>query len=685
MFCTLIVLSVTACLAAADGGEFVDREGTGGGNCSLPCSPEKGEPGHVGDRGRRGEKGTIGPRGPQGKFPYFFHWHIKQQPGSPGSDGPPGSDGEAGERGIKGRKGDVGVGDIPGSQGEAGLPGQSGDVGQKGAAGQSGLDGPLGPPGDKGVKGEDGSRMRRGEPGADGEPGDVGNDGLSGTRGGKGPTGDVGAKGRNGIKGEAGPPAQSEGSIVKGSKGEVGPKGLTGRKGNKGFHGNPGLPAQNITSVEGVLSTPCKSDNEGEIHYETATGEIIFCDGTSWQCADTKTCESCTEGTFYKVEELQREGVQLRQAADIVLVVDDSGSMQTEQRWIAEAASALETALIRVGVGTGELKNLFYVVLFGNGQRIAATGQGWRQNRTWPIYVGDKIGLRVHEVPEAVKGFTRDGNAEDGYQAIELALDLKELRNDPKRVALNIALITDEPRDPFAGGEAGTESSLDEIIQKLKNKGAKVNVFGNFGFQENVLSVDYQGQQYTATGVISTNEFQDEDKVVSFAANEPECRAFVQYAPLAMSTQGAVWNLEFVDTTAGDQTARQQFTDSVARIKVFEIVNTTVCLKCEIKCEGPGGRKNETCTQEVDQIFCRCLASGKSESECRRTAIGSKDLQSSQYDYSALYKSCAAQGYPTHFEGWCDPNWLYNGGKTVCDCGNVSSEEKDRCKEQSLG
>eukprot|EP00118_Oscarella_pearsei_P016170 m.152499 g.152499 ORF g.152499 m.152499 type:complete len:684 (+) comp38593_c0_seq3:162-2213(+) len=683
MLLTLIVLPVAAILAVSgdEGAERLELE-----TCSLPCFPEKGEPGRPGVDGIKGEKGKPGPRGPLGKFPPYFHWHISRISGRPGDPGPPGSSGKPGEGGVKGEKGVNGSDGSTAETGDPGLSGELGEEGQKGSNGSDGIQGSPGLPGDKGVEGQAGLNGNNGNNGSSGEKGDSGVNGQNGQNGAKGLPGETGPKGKEGLKGAAGLPANSsKENFVRGNRGDQGETGRIGIKGNKGFGGESGLPGSNITKIENVLTTPCGSKNEGRIHYDQTTGEIIYCDGTSWKCADTDSCGNCTERIWYAVQSTDQARRNIREAADIVLVVDDSGSMQTEQRWIAEAASALETALIRVGVGTGELKNLFYVVLFGNGQRIAATGQGWRQNRTWPIYVGDKIGLRVHEVPEAVKGFTRDGNAEDGYQAIELALDLKELRNDPKRVALNIALITDEPRDPFAGGEAGTESSLDEIIQKLKNKGAKVNVFGNFGFQENVLSVDYQGQQYTATGVISTNEFQDEDKVVSFAANEPECRAFVQYAPLAMSTQGAVWNLEFVDTTAGDQTARQQFTDSVARIKVFEIVNTTVCLKCEIKCEGPGGRKNETCTQEVDQIFCRCLASGKSESECRRTAIGSKDLQSSQYDYSALYKSCAAQGYPTHFEGWCDPNWLYNGGKTVCDCGNVSSEEKDRCKEQSLG
>ena len=371
----------------------------------------------------------------------------------------------------------------------------------------------------------------------------------------------------------------------------------------------------------------------------------------------------CTEGTFYQ-EIATDTGLPVRLAADIVLIVDDSGSMKNEQDWIPDAAAALESALIRQNIGNGALKNQYFVVLFGNTE-----GENFRSNRTMVVDVNGRVNLTVNQVRSAMRKFSRNGNAEDGYQAIELALDIKELRRDNPDVALNIGLVTDEPRDPFRNTAAGTESSMQEITAELVARNAKLNLFGQFLFDspsiDNIIAVDYQGKIYSRiSGVeVNTRGFQSPDVNVSFQANDESCRAFVQYAPLAMATGGAIWNLKFVDDTAGSSELRKSFTDAMARIKVEEISQQSVCIECVITCEGPERKAKRVCSEKVDQIFCRCKVNRGPAADCEQERFANREefLQTVQYDYSSMYRNCDRHvpPYPRHYDGWCD-DWPFD-------------------------
>ena len=395
----------------------------------------------------------------------------------------------------------------------------------------------------------------------------------------------------------------------------------------------------------------------------------------------------CVEETTYRELAVGR-GLPQRSAADIVLIVDDSGSMRNEQDWIPSAAEALENALVRDGIGNGTLKNKYYVVLFGN-MREYPDVPGWsdfRYNRSTVVTVDGSVALNVDQVQAAMNRFTKSGNAEDGYEAIERALSIKELRPSDD-VALNLALVTDEPRDPFPDAPAGTSSSLDDIREKLIRRGAALNLLGKFRFTSNVvendddiIAVDYRGviHRSDTEETINTTGFQSSIRRVSVTANnerdlEESCRQFVEYAPLAMSTGGAVWSLGKIKETETKPLERQAFTDALARIKVEEVVLQPVCAECKVTCVGPERNRVETCDRGIDQIYCRCRETGESHKMCQTSRRELDNLQTSQYDFSPLYRACAAKGYPSRYTGWCDLEWPFGKHFDGSWCGQQSA------------
>ena len=382
--------------------------------------------------------------------------------------------------------------------------------------------------------------------------------------------------------------------------------------------------------------------------------------------------EECVEETTYS-ELTVGGGLPKRKAADIVLIVDDSGSMAEAHSWIPSAAAALEDALQLAEIGTIEnLPNKYYVVRFG-----LAGG-----SRSEVVTVSGSAALESTQVAAAMETFTEEGNAEDGYEAIERALSIKELRSH-EDVALNLALVTDEPRDPL-DAPAGTELSLTDIREKLLKRNATLNLLGKFNFASTEISgkiaaIDYVGHIHLVNETtVSTAGFQNMKKTSmtlkdpTYQYNDDSCRSFVVYAPLAMSTGGAVWNLGVIETTEENDEERVAFTKTLARIKVEEVLMRSVCAECNVKCVGPEQKEVRTCNKEIEQIYCRCRMGGKSYEECNNSSnLIANGLQSAQYDFSPIYKTCEDHGFPTKYEGWCDRNWPFGPHFSNRFCGGV--------------
>ena len=122
--------------------------------------------------------------------------------------------------------------------------------------------------------------------------------------------------------------------------------------------------------------------------------------------------------------------------ADVVVIIDESGSMAGEQTWVSGLIPSLDTALRNAGVGNGADVNRYGLVGFGSGI------SGGDLGRT--LTVGGGLFGTPTEFSTAASGLVTSGGFEDGYSAIDYALNNYTSRAG---AATNYILVTDEDRD----------------------------------------------------------------------------------------------------------------------------------------------------------------------------------------------------------------------------------------------
>lgn len=217
-------------------------------------------------------------------------------------------------------------------------------------------------------------------------------------------------------------------------------------------------------------------------------------------------------------------------AADIILLVDESGSMAEEHAWISTMIQLLDQALIDVDVGVGP-RNQFGVVGFGDdcnegsvfGRVLLSLGQE-------PFAFSDNI-------TDFTRSLNVGGREEDGYSAIGIALSSYTFRD----VAKQFILITDEDRDIIA--------------QNLTREGVRV-LLEDAGIQLNAaISEEFQGDENTrALGIDGNgNAYVFDPSVMSlFRVLEGSGMSIqdsaygstgTDYTQLALELSGAAWDL----------------------------------------------------------------------------------------------------------------------------------------------
>lgn len=244
-------------------------------------------------------------------------------------------------------------------------------------------------------------------------------------------------------------------------------------------------------------------------------------------------------------------------AADVVVVMDESGSMEGEQEWMAEVIPFLDESLIDYGVGAEELDNCYGLVGFGNASVVPRS-----------VPVGGKLCGSAADFAAAAATLVIDGGTEDGWAGLDYALD-----NYPPRsgAALNVLLVTDEDRD-----NTDATLSLANLLESLNERCALVNAVLDVNVLcadgTAALGMDARGNGYVPDGfggfTLCSNA-----QVTSSAGTTLQ-----DYVPLALDTQilengGAVWDLNVL--RQGGLFA-QSFTAATLAIKVDEILNQCV-------------------------------------------------------------------------------------------------------------
>jgi hypothetical protein len=235
--------------------------------------------------------------------------------------------------------------------------------------------------------------------------------------------------------------------------------------------------------------------------------------------------------------------------ADVVAIVDESGSMSTEHAWLGPMITSLDAGLNTAGL----TPNNFGLVGFG---AIAAHGTAGHQHDVGGA--GSQFGTAA-EFSTATGSLIVDGGFEDGYSGIALA-NTYGFRSDAAR---NYILVTDEDRDNGNSSltYANTLSSMTNTNTLLN---AVVNATFKCGDNSVALGIKSGGTGYQADGAGGYTTCTG--ATASSASGSGSTIA--DYVSLALATGGAAWDLN--QLRAGGNTATS-FTNAFVDLKIEEI------------------------------------------------------------------------------------------------------------------
>lgn len=234
--------------------------------------------------------------------------------------------------------------------------------------------------------------------------------------------------------------------------------------------------------------------------------------------------------------------------SDVIVVIDESGSMAGEQAFIGPTIVDIDNALQAAGL----TNNQYGLVGFG-GSGSGTLGRdvsgGFVDAATFDAATGNLV---------------TSGGFEDGYAAIDFAFNSGNYAFRTGDVATNVILITDEDRD---NGDASL--SFSSILGEFTSRNALLNVVVNAQLQDGTgstaLGVDDQGTAYVADGTGGFITATGGSALNGFGSTVAD------YVTLGLNTGGAAWDLN--QLRAGGTTA-QSFSQAFIDIKVQEITTT---------------------------------------------------------------------------------------------------------------
>lgn len=256
-------------------------------------------------------------------------------------------------------------------------------------------------------------------------------------------------------------------------------------------------------------------------------------------------------------------------AADIIVVVDESGSMSTEHDFLDAAGAPsviplLEAALQAANVGSGGTANQYGLVGYGSSNAHSPANQVAHKHPVNAVDFGSAA-----QFATAADSLVNQGGDEDGYQAIRYALDNYAFRAG--NIARQIILVTDEDRDTNTatdnGNVDGSTLNFANMKAALAAAGVILNVIVNVdledGFNDAALGVAADGTAFLE-GPGGT--FTESAGGACVAGSGSSC---ADYADLANQLGGAVWDLNAI-RQGGNSLA--SFVAAFVDAKVEEII-----------------------------------------------------------------------------------------------------------------
>jgi len=233
--------------------------------------------------------------------------------------------------------------------------------------------------------------------------------------------------------------------------------------------------------------------------------------------------------------------------ADVITVVDESGSMSTEHAFLTTAISNLDADLQTAGVTL----NNYGLVGYGGHSPNANSGHKH-------LVGGNDFGTAA-QYSTAAGTLVTSGGTEDGYAGINFALNNYALRAG--NFAHQIILVTDEDRD-----NTNNALTFASILADLKANGAVLNVIVNNPFSVGgmaAIGVSADGTAYVANGMGGFTAMAG--GVVGNGSGTTEN----DYVALAHAAGGAAWDLNILRNGGLDA---QSFSAAFTAIKVQEII-----------------------------------------------------------------------------------------------------------------
>ncbi len=177
--------------------------------------------------------------------------------------------------------------------------------------------------------------------------------------------------------------------------------------------------------------------------------------------------------------------------ADVIVVMDDSGSMIPAQQFSSQLIRDLDTALVAAGIGSSNLG--------ANRYGLVAYGGAFTETVPQQVLIGagtNQWGTAA-QYGAGINTLTASGVTEDGYLAIEYALDNYSFRPAAERFVI---LVTNEDRDTV-----DSSKSFASTLTKLRRNGATLNgiVEAQFFAADGTpaIALDYKDDAYLADGL----------------------------------------------------------------------------------------------------------------------------------------------------------------------------------------
>jgi len=291
------------------------------------------------------------------------------------------------------------------------------------------------------------------------------------------------------------------------------------------------------------------------------------------------------EGSYYFDAQLSVKGPATQAAADIVFVVDESGSMAMEHQWIGEEVRILDQLLKERGLGAGERSNLFALVGFGRNDINSILGITLTQLTS------------VDNFTAASEQLVLNGLIEDGYAGIDYAVEHIQTRSD---TAKQIILLTDEHRTQLR-----TDLSRDLIESKLREAGYILNVAVNLRFQTTTLdntsfALGVSNGEAYLFDPFSKSSFTTLNMENVIPSSDPRFHTtFQDYAELALKLGGTAWDLNQLREQG---LYAQAFTNAFSQAKVDEVMSVSrSCFEC--LCLSP----RQICSLAADVSIENCV------------------------------------------------------------------------------